>query len=1149
MKSRRFPLFLAAITLASPGFTYDEVRARPALQMADKKVELSLLRLDPEGNRWILNPKADAIQKISDRGTVAVHIAGKKGPFKEPIDFGFLPDGTLAVLDAKEKRVVLVKAPESKKGSDWKDAKVESDFEVEKPSALAVSKDGIIAVGSGSEHAVELYSRSGVDLCRISMSEKDAFGAVTALAFGPDGKLWILDGDKGFLHRFSPERKLLGSTDGFSGARSLTVDAYGFGYVTLEKGKWIEVDPTGVNTGTFGAKGKLPGQLGEPIGIAADAAGVMVAEAGNRRFQGFDVLNRSKKVPVLSGPAAFIQVHRNGLRAGEIRSALFMPNGEELVKRPNGLVDLLSVDGSVKGTWKKKEKNAPGVAEMAGWTLDESGKIWLTDAGDHTVKNVSLQGDVLSNIGKKGKKEGSLKGPSHLAVRPDGSIVVADRGGSRIQVLSKDGLFLFAVGSQGKKDGQFDSVDGVAANKDVIAVLDGGRKSLLFYSAAGKFQSAISNREGKAANWRDPVSLASDPQGRFYVLDAGTRRVRCFSAKGTFLADFSANGKALACGPNGFVDVIGDKDQTIYEARFVPRASAKVAATDQEGDIKISWDAIGEASMYHVYRSTGDGRFTSIGTSETSSLVDSNVTPAVVYTYAVTGIGAGGHEGVWASAPEIKAARRKDVSLISIEDVTLKPVFTAAFKYYVTSPVGEVIIRNNDEKPYRNVKVSVSLARYTDFATVAMVNSIDGGQKTSVPVTLTLNEKVMELTEDTPVQADVRVTYFEDNVEKTVSHSAPIKLYGRNAISWSEKGRLSSFVTPRDTPIAEFSRTATRSFMKELKSSTVGKPLAKALLFYEAVNALGISYVPDPNTPFNVVSGKPEVIDYTQFPRETLRRKTGDCDDTTALMSALLESIGVQTAIVDMPGHVLLMANLEEGDAGVIGLPEERFVFLNGTYWVPIETTQFGHGFLEAWQSGIAEIKAAQAKGTVTFVPISEASKVYPPITLLEADQNSAAFPEEKVRGPFMETLIKLQKERYANQMSSLKTQMKDDPDNKWLKIEVAMVEFEGGDKAVAKPMLEALTVETEAPEIRSAAENNLGNISYLNGEYKSALAYYDAAWKLTPDDGGVVVNQARAAWKLGDIDHAKKLIEEGSKSLKDWREYVGDLPPELIPK
>jgi len=1148
MRQRHFTLAVL-LSFAQIAQAYDEVKIHAITALADKKAIPTTLRLDGAGSRWVLTENG-AIQRISDKGTPAIHLAGgKKGLFKKAVDFAFVPTGAMAVADAGLGQILILEPGRSESAPDWKRPRVSSQFAAEKSACVAVSSDLIVSVGYAGEVHIDIFSISGVHLHRLN-APKDMIESVSALAYGRDGTLWALDGKKGKVHRFSSSRKLLGSTDDLESATGLAVDDFGFAYVALEKGRWKEINPEGVITGTFGAKGKAPGQLLSPYGIAVLNGEVLVSERGNRRLQSFTVINKAKQAPTVPGPAAPIQVKLDTVRTEPLEAILYLPSGEELVRRPTGAVELKDKDGKVQATWKKKEKKAPGIAKLGGWALDAAGRIWVSDETEDTLKVVSSSGVVVSTFGKKGKTEGSLHSPSMLAVRPDGSVVVMDKGGDRVQVLGKDGLFLFAVGGQGsKKPGQFGSVSGLAANGQTIALLDEDRKSLLFYGSTGKFMFDVSNKEGKAAYWAQPVALASDSDGRFYVLDAGSRRVRVFNQKGVFLGDFTTNGTGLACGPDGSVTVISPKQTAIYVARFVPDTAQKVKAADEAGNLKVTWEPVGEAVSYNIYKSTGDGRFALAGNARVSPFVDSEVIPAAQYTYAVAGVGAGGHEGGWAMADPVRASRKKDVSLVSIEKVALRPMFSAAYKYYVGQPVGEVTIMNNDEQPFRNVKIALTVARYSDYPTETMVKGLLAGERLSVPVTLTLNDKVLELTENAPVQVSVKVSYFEENAEKSISQNASITLYARNAISWTDKARMSSFITPRDTPIAEFTRAGIHAFMTDLKGSTVGKPLAKAILFYEAVSALGISYVPDPNTPFNVASGKPDMLDYVQFPRETLRRKTGDCDDTTALMASLLESVGVHTAIVDMPGHVLLMANTEESDAQALGLPEERFVSYKNTYWVPIETTQLGKNFMTAWQAGISLVRGAQVKNDVEFLEVDIASNEYPPVTLIEADPNTPPFPVERLKSSFPAVLAKLKKERYDSQLDRVKTAIKSDPANRSLQVELGMVYVEGEKTPEAKGLFEILTKEEEPVEIRAAARNNLGNLAFLGGDFKLAANEYAEAGTLSPDDGGILINRARAALGLGDKEKARGFLVEASKRAKDWREFTDDLPPEIIPK
>jgi hypothetical protein len=713
------------------------------------------------------------------------------------------------------------------------------------------------------------------------------------IAFSPDGTIWALESDKGQLHRFSSDRKWVGVTEALEGAQRVCVDEFGYAYVTLGKGRWKEIAPDGSVQGTFGTKGKNPGEMLNPVGIAnPDALHVLVAESGNKRLQIFSLTNQSKVTPLHNEPSAFIQVRLQSMWEDRIDGGLLGPTDDILLFRSGKGVEWVGPDGNTKSTWKKKVKGTPSLNKPVFFTRDSSQQIWASDEGDHAIKAVAETGEVSKSVGQKGSKEGNLKEPSFVRVRKDGSFVIVDKGNSRIQVLSPNGLFLFAVGSVGKKEGQFARVGGIAVNDDFITVLDDERKSLMFYNSSGKFQFEIANKEGKAPYWTEPISLASDEDGHFFLLDKGSRRVRIFGKKGNFFGDFSANGEFLTCGPNNKVLIASEKTVSLYSVHLVPKAVPNLTAADESGDLKINWDLTPEAAQYNLYRAVSSGAFELLGKGVTPPYLDSKLKPSAFYTYGVTGVNKLGYEGSWAVSAPVKASKRKDVSLISIEKTDLKPVFTAAFKYYVDTPIGSIEIKNNDEIPHRNIKLSLALSRYTDFPTEIAVEYLGAGESKVVPVTMTFNDRVLELTEDTPIQAEVRVSYFEENEEKKISLNAPITLYSRNAISWADKARIASFITPRDTPIVEFAREAIRSFLVPLKGSTVGKPLAKVALFYEALNALKISYVPDPKTPFQDVSGKPDTIDYVQFPRETLRRKTGDCDDMTSLMAALLESVG-----------------------------------------------------------------------------------------------------------------------------------------------------------------------------------------------------------------------------------------------------------------
>ena len=83
---------------------------------------------------------------------------------------------------------------------------------------------------------------------------------------------------------------------------------------------------------------------------------------------------------------------------------------------------------------------------------------------------------------------------------------------------------------------------------------------------------------------------------------------------------------------------------------------------------------------------------------------------------------------------------------------------------------------------------------------------------------------------------------------------------------------------------------------------------------FEALRLYGINYVIDPNSSYIELSSQAEAVDYLQFPHQTLFYRGGDCDDLSILYSALLESVGIETAFITIPGHIYMAFALDIGE-------------------------------------------------------------------------------------------------------------------------------------------------------------------------------------------------------------------------------------------
>ncbi|MCK5076182.1 MAG: hypothetical protein KAR38_07385, partial [Calditrichia bacterium] len=129
--------------------------------------------------------------------------------------------------------------------------------------------------------------------------------------------------------------------------------------------------------------------------------------------------------------------------------------------------------------------------------------------------------------------------------------------------------------------------------------------------------------------------------------------------------------------------------------------------------------------------------------------------------------------------------------------------------------------------------------------------------------------------------------------------------------------------------------------------------------------------------------------DRVQFADETQKLGTGDCDDLVVLYASLLESLGINTAFIEVQdpekkiAHLYLMFNtdLSPDEAFKISSNEKKYIIRTGdknqrSVWIPVETTLIEEGFEKAWEMGATSylqetvLKAGLAEGWVKVLDV-----------------------------------------------------------------------------------------------------------------------------------------------------------------------------------
>jgi tetratricopeptide (TPR) repeat protein len=475
------------------------------------------------------------------------------------------------------------------------------------------------------------------------------------------------------------------------------------------------------------------------------------------------------------------------------------------------------------------------------------------------------------------------------------------------------------------------------------------------------------------------------------------------------------------------------------------------------------------------------------------------------------------HDG---QPPRLTPLAGDHVELVGIEFSDVFPVF---FKYYDDHAIGRGAIRNRASEPVTDVNVNLMVKQYMDSPKeCASFTNLDAREELAVELRALFTDRVLDITEGTKVAADITVQYKYKGEPYVYTKVATLSLYDRNATRWDDDRKAAAFVTAKDPSVLRFAKNIA-GIVKEHGTKSVNENLRTAMAFHEALALYGMSYVVDPTTPYIEYSKNTRAVDYLQFPRQTLEYKAGDCDDLSILYSALLESVGVETAFITTPGHIYLAfsAGMDPQEGKASFSRNGDLIFTEDKTWIPFETTYTSEGFLKAWELGARLWREASSGGKSGFYPVREAWNIYNPVGL-PGEGATLGFPlDDRVRGAYLRELAKFIDGEINTQVGRLEEEIRKSGGSAALgnKLGVLYAKYGLYDKA-----------ETEFGKILSRNARyvptllNMGNIFFLKDDIAKAKEYYDEAAGYEPENPKALLCVARVDHKLENYGTAKQL-------------------------
>ena len=434
------------------------------------------------------------------------------------------------------------------------------------PAHAAAGLDYLIWLVDSQAHAAYAVDPASRAVVRVLGTPDEAgaddrhFQGPSGIAVGEDGRVYVSDTGNQRIQVFGPDDQLLatigqtgvagGGPNQFNRPSRLAVGENVLYVADTGNHRALGldvVDPANARLlytyGQNGQAGTDDSHLDAPLGLTIDASFVYVADSGNCRVQVWRKRQATfwKSIPACKAPAgAFLADRSPSDVALDARGYVYVADPAAMqVHQLNPDWTPLRDFGSPGKPYLTDATHLNGPMGVA-WGPE--GRLAMVEGLGQRLLVRAADGQTTFSLGQAGiagAGEDHLDRPTDLAYDAAGELYVLEQGAARVRVLAADGGLLRYLGGPGAGDGRFRCPEGLALGADgAVYVADPCDHRVQVLGPDGSFRRAL-GRSGEAGAADDrfdtPSDVAVDAAGRVYVADSGNHRVQVFDAGGRFL--------------------------------------------------------------------------------------------------------------------------------------------------------------------------------------------------------------------------------------------------------------------------------------------------------------------------------------------------------------------------------------------------------------------------------------------------------------------------------------------------------------------------------------------------------------------------------------------------------------------------------------
>lgn len=457
-----------------------------------------------------------------------------------------------------------------------------------------------------------------------------------------------------------------------------------------------------------------------------------------------------------------------------------------------------------------------------------------------------------------------------------------------------------------------------------------------------------------------------------------------------------------------------------------------------------------------------------------------------------------------------KAVGRVDGTVMQDESV-----FPLLYTIYKENPFGTITIQNNETAEIKNVVVRFRSDNYTaSDIECGRIKLIHKHRSEDLFLYADFSDAILQFSESGKISGEIVVDYELLGKKRTSVSQVTIPVYNRNQVRWTDPSVIASYISTSSQEVLEFSKYVVGIARSHLRSG-LNRNMQFAMYVDESIRLAGIQVSPDEATPYNTYHQNPEVLDYIQYPYQTIAYKTGDKDDVGILFMAMLESVGIPAAFIPLENDFIVAFNLgvNASRAGTLFDGFDRILVVDDEIWIPLSMSAMNEGFINSWYKGIMQIQAmTDAEEDFDFILLSDAWQYYPPAGFSSGEASSARPAESSLTQAVENDIARYITAEFGPQIAAVQNRIKAEGADVTLFNQLGMLYVRAGMYSSAIPVYEQSAKMGSIP-----AMNNLGNIYSLQKKYELSKKWYEMALSADPDNATAKRNLERIASEFED--------------------------------